>query len=195
MNEETRQQLLEGKEIYLDENGDSRWSASNKQGKRAGTWAARPGGAAEIINVERSVVLNTVRQEERLIAFENAIIRAAEEFTSHRINSLPEAEAVLVESQALKGMRGNTAASNLTLTLSGAMKPESGGITHVHQPTIQIANIGYTQEYVDRIIDTAPNYARHILDTANWGGAEELKRYTQQRLEEADDEASFDENG
>lgn len=188
MSQYDKEEMLKNGEWYLDDNNDYRWSASNTHHKRAGSWALRPSGAAPLMTQERSLAIHAIRSERRLIAFENAIIRAAEEFTGERIDNVEDAEGILVKSQALKGMRGNTAAAKLALTATGALGSQPAGITNIQtQNILQISNLPhYTPDYVEEIARDAPDYAESLLANADWAGKEELQAHLRRELHDND---------
>lgn len=179
-----RQAMLKSGEWYLDDNGDPRWSATNSHGKRAGTWAARPGGAAPLLSPERAAALNVIKRDQQLIEVENAVVRAANALDGARANSFIEAVGILTEQIAKKAMGGNVAATKLVLQLAEAMpqdRPQATMHIHTQEFRVQIANV-YDRDRIQEMVRDAPEYAISLLETADWNEAGDLKSYTKELL-------------
>ena len=179
--QDKQQEMIEAGEIYIDDNGDLTWSA--KSDRRAGSFAAQP-QSAPLLTPERAAVLNAIKNDRREVEFDNALIRAAEAFTGERIDNVEKAHGIMLEAVATKGLTGNVAAAKLAFQMTGAMPQEAAGQTNIEtQNVLQINNIPhYNPDYISDIVKDAPDYARTLLETANWAGREELKSQLQEEL-------------
>jgi len=186
MNKNKLKKLEKAGEVYIDHNGDPRYTASNSMGKRAHGWAARP-GSAPLMTTERSLVLNTIKKERREIEYDNALIRAAEAFSGERVESPEVAQGMLLEAVARKAfVSGSAANSKLVFQMTGAYPEQAAGNTNIEtQNVLQIfGNAAYTKEHIDAVARNAPELLKHELETADWAGAEELQQYASKALQE-----------
>jgi len=180
------QELKESSEVQEYDDGSIRWTPKNRQGKKAGTYLQRPPQAAPLISkaTARQMALRKTLLTEQVT--EEAMQEAAADYIGEDHLAPHEALKIFQRRLADKFLKsGNVAAYKELMNAWNAMAKQTGieGISVQDSQVVIVVADNYTADEAREMARMFPQYAKELIDNADWRGAEDVYDAVMEELE------------
>ncbi len=187
MNNTELEALIEQGEARRYKDGSVRWTSENQRGKTPGTYLMRPPQAYPLMT---KATAKEMRQRRHILAqerAEDALIRAASEFTGQDYRSLGPALGVYLEKLAKMFLQDDKLGAWKELIKIAdllANKSDLEGISVRDSQVIIVMKDNYTPDEAREMVQMSPEYAQQLLDHADWRDADDIYDVVMEELEE-----------